>query len=132
MYNTIINNEDIDSPALLTEMKACLDLYKTKSLREIKGMFDSKLTENHKVLIITREKDLLMFCFKMENFFTGKGDFPEKNYYREDFKKLFLFTIKEDLISYIRKACINPQELLLKNNELIKKLELISELFERD
>ena len=44
----------------------------------------------------------------------------------------FLFTIKEDLISYIRKACINPQELFLKNNELIKKLELISELFERD
>lgn len=130
MQNKIIAciDDDVKYSNLIVEIKKHLEDYRVKALREIKSVMDIALDKNHKVMLINREKDLLLFCFKMETFIKGQSHNLDKSYFLEDFKKVLIFSFKEELISYIRKSDIDSNELLEKNIVLLEKLNFMEKI----
>lgn len=111
---------------LKADMLSYLEYYKKENLRLLNVMLSSGQNKNSD-LVINREKDLLIFCFKAEAFFKGKGELPEKDYFFHDFKRMFLFDFKEKMISVIRMKNIDRNYFMQKSVEFIDKMEHIEQ-----
>lgn len=118
---------DIESQYTLEikeELLDYLEYYKKENLRLLKTM-QSVGNKKNAELVINREKDLLMFCFKAEAFFKEKGDMPEKDYFFHDFKRMFLINFKEKMITVIRMKNLDRTHFMEKSIEFIDKIERI-------
>lgn len=106
------------------ELLSYLEYYKKENLRLLKIMLSAGNKKNAE-MVINREKDLLMFCFKAEVFFKEKGDMPEKDYFFHDFKRMFLMSFKEKMIAVIRMKNLDRNYFMEKSIEFMDKIERI-------